>query len=396
VKAGSRALLLAALAFALAALPAVASAAGLSTKDVLHIDFVGPGPVRELFDKIMNVAKAALFLAALAAFVLEFLKPPGEPRNYAAVALRVFITLLFLWRLPSGGNMYQLLAGTVIKSTQGLARVVAPKDEALAAYSKIVKDQQNNALKDPFGVSVPTSADNGSYSPVSCPPGWTSRSQPSSDGFGGTDPRGSTVYWCEKTKQADSSWVKEAAASTGDTVVGALSTTLFLLIFALTGATRFVIEQLGVVLSAIFYLIGPLALVAGIPRGSATAANWFKHFLVYCSWPVFTALIMSLLVHVTGAAGAAGESSGFLVALWNALVFMVCMLSAPVLASQIVGGAGSHIIAAGFASHKGAFTDVKRLATVAAAGPAGPAAETASRVAKGAGRIISNSPGGHV
>ena len=50
MKASSRTLLLAALAFALAALPAVASAAGLSTKDVLHIDFVGPGPVRELFD----------------------------------------------------------------------------------------------------------------------------------------------------------------------------------------------------------------------------------------------------------------------------------------------------------------------------------------------------------
>ena len=390
MKAAARALPLVIAALALAAVPAAASAAGISTKDVLHIDFIGPGPVRDLFQKIMNVAKAGLFLAALAAFTLEFLKPPGESRNYAAVAVRLFITLGLL-------AYYQMLAGTVVKSTQGLARVVAPTDMALAAYSKLVKDQQNNALKDPFGASVPMSRDSGSTTPVNCPPGTVSKSQATSDGFGGD---GGTVYWCEKTRQGDSSFLKDAAAATSDTVVGALSTTLFLLIFAITGATRFVIEQLGVVLSSIFYLIGPLALVAGIPRSSSTAANWFKHLLVYCSWPVFTGLVMSLLVHITGAAGAAGDAGGFLVALWNALVFMVCMLSAPVLASQIIGGAGSHIIAAGFASHKGAFGDVKRLV----ASKAGPAAAAASQVAsaaagggraaRGAGKIASNSPSG--
>ncbi len=155
-----------------------------------------------------------------------------------------------------------------------------------------------------------------------------------------------------------------------------------------------VMVKLGKVLAALLFCIGPLALVAAIPRPSSTGTKWFSHFITVLSWPIFTGLLLSIMV----AMGSEGtETAGYIAAVIASLLMGAIALATPKLAAQVVGGTLDNLMSTGFRSvkdvHKDAVGGAKHTGSVvahtvgaagAAAGAAGNAAGAAARAATSA------------
>lgn len=179
-----------------------------------------------------------------------------------------------------------------------------------------------------------------------------------------------------------------------------------------------VMVKLGKVLAALLFCIGPLALVAAIPRPSSTGARWFGHFVTVLSWPIFMGLLLSIMVAM-GKEGA--ETTGYVAAVIAALLMGAIALSTPRLAAHVVGGTLENLMAAGLrsvkhvhrdavdgATHAGSVVTHSMGAASAAVGAASRAATAAaalgmppgvdpaalSGAARAAGTIAANPPGG--
>jgi hypothetical protein len=148
-----------------------------------------------------------------------------------------------------------------------------------------------------------------------------------------------------------------------------------------------VMVKLGKVLAALLFCIGPLALVASIPRPSSTGTKWFGHFITVLSWPIFTGLLLSIMVAM-GSEGA--ETAGYIAAVIASLLMGAIALSTPRLAAQVVGGTLENLMSSGLRSvkdvHKDAVGGAKHAGsvvthTVSAAGAAAGAAGTAASAA---------------
>jgi len=166
-----------------------------------------------------------------------------------------------------------------------------------------------------------------------------------------------------------------------------------------------VIAKLGKILAALLFCIGPLAIVAAIPRPSSTGTRWFGHFVTVLSWPVFTGLLLSIMVAM-GREGAA--TGGYFAAVVASLLMGAIALATPKLAAQVVGGTLENLMSAGVRSAK----DVHRDAVGAAMHAGSVATHTADGVRAAAevvrptpmtidpdllaraGNIASNPPGG--
>ena len=110
-----------------------------------------------------------------------------------------------------------------------------------------------------------------------------------------------------------------------------------------------VIGQMGKLFGALLFCLGPLALVAHLPRPSRTATRWFSHFVTVMSWPIFSGLLLSILVAM-GREGA--ETGGYLAAVIASLLTAGMALATPRLASHVVGGTLENLIANGWDSAK--------------------------------------------
>lgn len=150
-----------------------------------------------------------------------------------------------------------------------------------------------------------------------------------------------------------------------------------------------VMVKLGKVLAALLFCIGPLALVGAIPRPSSTGTKWFGHFVTVLSWPIFTGLLLSIMVAM-GSEGA--ETAGYIAAVIASLLMGAIALSTPRLAAQVVGGTLENLMSTGFRSvkdvHKDAVGGAKHTGSVVAhtVGAAGAAAGAAGNVAGAAAR----------
>lgn len=326
------------------ALPCAALAAG-PAKDLV-LDFQSAGPMRELLGKSMGVAKSFLFLAAFLAYALEaFGRSPTEGRDYGAVTWRILVVLFLLWN-------YQAVFGSVINLLDRIEREIAPPSTWEQLKVAVARNQA--ALTDlSAGGEVPQLADPAAGSPAPQP----------------------------KELSTFTSWVYEA-----------LVTVLLLLGEGLI----FLIRWLSRILTATLFILGPLALVAGIPRMSSTGTRWFHRFVTIASWPIFAGVLLAVMVALAGQ-GAVARS--YLECLVAALVLLVTALSTPVLASQVVGGALQNFAGAGFASAKGVGKDgvapaVRAVAAVAG-GAKGVALAVVNRLGGGSsGGVSTNSPGG--
>ncbi len=280
----------------------------------LALDFT-QGPLGALFTKIMSLAKSFLFLALfIGLFVEAFGRAPGTPREYGAVVWRLVIVVFLL-------TYYQQVFGTVLNLTRYIADKVEPEKNALLAYqSESAKFRA--AMQKNLGLAPAQPASNAGPQPFYGAEGFGVPSGPNDkpSGFAG--------------------WMY-------DTLIN-----FFILI---AQAVVFVVLWLSQILSAMFFLLGPLALVAAIPRPSHTGGLWFKHFVTVSCWPIFTGLLLSIVVNL-GAQGAGGET--YLASIVSACVMAFTALSAPVLANHIIGGALANLASAGLSSAKNVHRDV--------------------------------------
>jgi hypothetical protein len=276
--------------------PALAHGAE-ATRTVL--DFTRPGPLKTYFELAMAVARSYLPLALILAVLFEALgRAPGTPRNFAAVAWR-FIVIAFLL------VNYQRVFGFVIETTSDIADRLSPAD-ALQEFHKYL-----DAVY-----------------------------EPQDPGAGaGTMGAAGTADVTAGSAARPSRWSFSGIAFDG---------TMGVLLF-LAKALVYGLERLARILTAVFFILGPLALVAGIPRVSNTAFSWFRHFVTMASWPIFSGVLLGVMAAVAkqSVATGAGTYLGNLVA---AVVMAFCALAAPVLSGWIIGGATQNVAALGQSS----------------------------------------------
>jgi hypothetical protein len=312
------------------------------------LDFT-TGPLAELFDQVMKIAKGLVLLMLLLALFLEaFGKAPEAPREYGAVLGRFMLVLVLL-------VYYSEIFGTVINLMDFVASKVSPSEVAAKTY-----------LKERFHDVVV--------------------------GIGGESQGGEGEGVGTTLKKA----VLHAA-------VGVQFDALVTFLLALCELTRTLIERLGKMLVGLFYLLGPLALVAAIPRNSHSGGMWLKQFITFCTWPIFTGILMNILLNMSEQARLDGEYLHYLGAMASALVFALAMIAAPILAGSLVGGGVANLASAGLGSAKSigrdgmtaysALRNVGQAATAATgAGAAATAASAGASAAKGAGGVIANKP----
>jgi hypothetical protein len=305
--------------------PALALAGdAASTRDFV-LDFERSGVLKDLLGKTLAVARSFVFLSTFLAYFLEaFGRSPVAGRDYAAVTWRVLVVLLLLWN-------YQAVFGGVIGLLDGLERQVAPPS-TWKAFVKEAGDMRK-ALEDVASNGErPAKADGSAGSLASEPSGITA--------------------WAYDALIACIQLVAEAAV--------------------------FLVNWLSRILTATLFVIGPLALVAGIPRMSSTGSRWFLRFVTIASWPIFSGVLLSVLVTL-GAQGAARRT--YLECLVAALVMLVTALATPLLASHVIGGALENAAGRGWGSAKATHHDAIRPALRLAGGVAGRVVAAGAAVA---------------
>ena len=283
---------------ALTAFAVVPSLAFAADTKPLMLDFSAGTPMGALLGKTIGVAKSFLPLAAIVAFVLEaFGKAPTQDRDYGAVLWRIVVVLLLLWN-------YQPLFGSVISLCDKVASQVTPADPWQSF------DAQTAAFKQAMAKMS------------------GAESQAAGQGAGQATP----------PAQPD-------GAASGGTFGGFLYDTGVSLIMLLCEAIVFIIVRLSRILSAAFFILGPLALVAAIPRPSQTGGKWFSHFVTYSSWPIFSGVLLSIVVALSAQGMGLETYLGSIVA---AGVMAATAIAAPVIASHVVGGTLQNLASTGF------------------------------------------------
>ncbi len=321
--------------------PALAVAGDAASTRDLVLDFERSGVLKDLLGKTLGVARSFLFLSAFLAYALEaFGRAPSEGRDYGAVTWRLVLVLFLLWN-------YQAVFGGVIGLLDRLEREVAPDSTWKALITRATEMRQ----------ALEALASNGEAPP-------SPSAQPSAPSAG--------------PLSRLASWTYEA---------------LVAVVQLLAEGAVFLINWLSRILTATLFILGPLALVAGIPRVSRTGTRWFLRFVTIASWPIFSGVLLSVLVTVS-AQGALRRS--YLECLVAALVMLVTALSTPTLASHVIGGALENFAAAGFlnavAIHRHATRTAHQLVGGGGHGAGGEEGEHQGGRGRGAGRGGGSAP----
>lgn len=303
--------------------------------------------MRDLIVKVRHIAWEFFPLALIVGLLVEaFGRAPGQGRDMSVVVWRaILVMFLLFFYVP-------IFNGLIVNVFDPLADQVTPVSGMGEFLDRAARAAQG----------MPTSATPGLQLPQ--PPGAT----------GG------------------------GPASSLTAKVGGLfydSLVAFLLLVA--EGLVIVMVKLGKVLAALLFCIGPLALVAAIPRPSSTGTKWFGHFVTVLSWPIFTGLLLSIMVAM-GSEGA--ETTGYIAAVIASLLMGAIALATPRLAAQVVGGTLENLMSTGFRSvkdvHKDAVGGAKHTGSVvthtvgaagAAAGAAGNAAGAAARAVTAAAEL---------
>lgn len=293
------------LGFAALLLPLAAGAAATaapSTRELV-LDFQSPGPMHDLLGKSLGVAKSFLFLAAFLGYALEaFGRSPTAERDFAAVTWRLVAVLFLLWN-------YQAIFGSVIGLVDRIEREVAPPSTWARLREEMARSQASLEALSSRGQGVPVAEVGGAA------------------GGPGSSAAKPSLF---------TSWVYEA---------------LVAVLQLLGEGLVFLIRWMSRILTATLFILGPLALVAGIPRVSSTGARWFHRFVTIASWPIFANVLLAVMVALGGQGTLHGS---YLEALVASLVLLVTALSTPTLASHVVGGALHNFAASGYGSARSA------------------------------------------
>jgi hypothetical protein len=277
------------------AVPGLAFAAGPSV-----LDFTTGAP-KELADRTLGIARDLFVFSFVLALLLElFGRSPTAIRDYAGCVTRALVVFLLL-------AFYHPVFGAVINVTQGVAERVTPKGA------------------------------------------WFQFSHESRQYLG-------KLY--DQKSPADDAAAKDAASdpSLADphlsgSIVGGFIFQSFVSIIVLLGLAVFgVIALLAKILCGVFFVLGPLAIVCSIPRFSDLGTRWFRQFVTFASWPIFSGLLLALTL-ATGVKGL--YASGALGSIIAALVMVGMGLATPIMASAVIGGSLKDVAAQGIGVMKG-------------------------------------------
>ncbi len=279
----------------------MAALAGTGAGSVLDVP-LSSGLVGAWTGKTLGIATSFvpfLFMVALA--VEAFGKPPSEPKDFGAVVWRclVVVILLFSYGAVFGG-LCELLHGVSRSiATQDLWEKFTRSAEAFLADKKLYQEQQVGAEM--------------------------------------------------KSGNVGSAAAEQMAGSL-DGLGGALMDVAVALVLLAGQAAFRIVGTFGQVLSLLLYVLGPLAIVASVPRGSDAGTKWLRVFVSVLLWPLISALLVGLLSEYAldalkphSSYEAAYKSIGL------AGVLCVTAFAVPVIASALTG-AGMGAVSSGWSS----------------------------------------------
>ena len=302
------------LALVVAVAPAAVLAAGpqaLSLKD---------GAPAELLGKTLAIARGLFALALVVGLAVEaFGGSPDRPKNYGGVVWRSLVVLVLL-------GSYSKIFGTVIVTAEAIAERIAPDEvwDRFAAHT----EASVNAMTEREQRRAAASTERGEIS---------------------------------------SAELLSSSNFVANYVGGAVFDTLVSLAVMLGQAFQWVFGQLSRILLALFYVVGPLALVFYIPGASRTASKWFSAFVTIASWPILSAILLAIATSLMYRTNDEALNSRFATAFGavaSSLLIVVLNVAVPILASAIVGGAITNVASSSIiAAMAGARTVAAKLQT---------------------------------
>lgn len=325
---------------ALVVLPALAEAAG---PEALSLKSGAPA---ELLGKTLAIARGLFALSLVLGLLVEaFGGSPDKPKSYGGVAWRALVVVALLAGYPR-------LFGTVVVTAEAIADRIAPQE----IWDRFAKQSEESARQ-----MVERE-----------------RAAPKEGGPTGTMD------------------VLTSSNVVAHYVGGALFDSLVAMLVMLGQACQWVFGQLSRIILALFYILGPLALVFHIPAPSRTAGKWFSAFVTIACWPILSAVLLAIatsLMFRTDDAAMHSEVGTAFGAVCSALLMVVMNLAVPLLASALVGGAVRNIAGT---SLVGAAMAASMSARALASGfkAAAPGAESSASGGGVAGAPASGSGGG--
>jgi len=240
--------------------------------------------IGELCNHSLDVAWKFLVFSVVLAFILEaFSQSPVERRDFLGVFWRAFLIVILL-------KFYAPIFGSVILTTTAIADEFKPMEaneqlsrEASDYFKKMQKQQEPLA------------------------PGQQPTDPPALPAVPDSGYLGGLVY--------------EGAIHVFITVAQALFWGLGL------------ISRIAVLL---FYVMGPLALVAAIPRASHVGTRWFGQYVGVACWPIFSALIVRILLAIGVSGFYSANAFGHVCV---AIAMGLCAFAVPILSNALIGGA---------------------------------------------------------
>src|SRR5438067_2051612 len=282
---------------------------------VIDLD-LSQGPINDLSSQVIGIAFKMFIVFALIALILEaFGASPRERRDYGAIAWRAFVVLLLL-------KFYAPVFGTVINTTQAIAdefKAMEANEELSTQTAQYFANLQRVSDQN-AGAASGTAADQS----------WL-----------GTKLYESTIH----------------------------------LIITLGQAVFWGLGILSRIALLLFYVIGPLALVASLPGSSHVGTRWFGQYVGVACWPILSALIVRIVLAVGVSGMYAASAFGHVCV---AVALGLCALAVPLIASLLVGGSVTTATQYGFkiaqghvaSLTSGIASSAKKAAPVAHAGAA--------------------------
>lgn len=256
--------------------PIGVTANGAAVVQSLALDLT-QGPLNDLCNQTISIAMKLFVVFGLIALIIEaFGHGPEHRHEYGSVAWRAFVVLLLL-------KFYAPIFGSVIATTQAIADQFKPMDanEELSAQTAqyFANTQQ-----------IPLPTDSPATATLIPEPSWI-----------GTKIYESSIH----------------------------------LIITLGQAVFWAFGILARIALLLFYVVGPLALVASLPRASRVGTRWFGQYVGVACWPILGAIVVRIVLAI-GVSGLYSASA--LGHVCVALALGLCALAVPVVATALVGG----------------------------------------------------------
>lgn len=331
------------------------AAVGGDALQTLWISFKS-GAIDDLLHVTLRIARQYVMLLVLVGYLVEYLSTsPTQAKDFAGCTWRTVIVICLL-------ATYQTVFGTLINLSSQIAHDVLPPDQHMYMTESLRRLMQ--AATDPASTAAAATA--GALAPDSAAPPTTLLS-----------------------------------------ATGGLFVDGFVKIFGIVALlAHWCIQRLAVLLIALFYVLGPLALVFSIPRVSDTGTRWFSEFVTLCSWPIISALLLRVTVGIGQNVFATGGATNTVNTIALSLLSACTAIATPVLGGKFVGGSIKHAASEGFATARNLAGNAQQAkqwigkAIKAARAAGGDPTAAASLVADAAGRAAgvaaagpSNNPG---